>query len=178
MPSRPAAPVIRLLLLVVCVIFLVLVFALLIQSCAGESRHSVYSNYMDKVGAIAVQSSEDGKKTVTVLTTQGLTVPQIVTKLRGIAAQEQQNVDAAKGLSPPGRLRTENANLIEALQLRVSGVNGLAKAFAAMVGSKAKQTDQAARSRAAGLPAARERHRLGRSLPAADHGSDDEGRRP
>jgi hypothetical protein len=144
MPSRPGAPVVRLLLLVVCVVFLVLVFALLIQSCAGQSRHSVYSNYMDKVTAIAKQSTGDGKRAVTVLTTQGLSVPQIVAKLHGIASQEQQNVGAATGVYPPGQLRTEHANLIEALQLRVSGVNGLAKAFDKMVGSKAKQSDQAA----------------------------------
>jgi hypothetical protein len=142
-PPHAAAPVVRLLLLVFFVVFLVLVFALLIQSCAGQSRHSAYAAYIDKVSTIAQQSTTDGRHTVTALTTQGLTVPQIVAKLKGIASQEQQNVEASQGLSPPGRLRSEHANLIEALQLRVSGVNGLAKAFQGMIGSKAKPADEA-----------------------------------
>jgi hypothetical protein len=49
--------------------------------------------------------------------------------LRGIANQEQQNVIAAQNLNPPGRLRDENQHLVEALELRVSGVQGLATTF-------------------------------------------------
>ncbi len=142
-PAHAGAPLVRLILLVFFVVFLVLVFGLLIQSCAGKSRHSVYAGYIDKVSTIAQQSTLDGKHTVTALTTQGLSVPQIVAKLRGIASQEQQNVDAAQSLASPGRLRSEDANLIEALQLRVSGVSGLAAAFQSMIGSKAKASDQA-----------------------------------
>ena len=47
-------------------------FSLLIASCAGESKHDVYANYMDKVDTIATQSSTDGRQTVTVLTSPGL----------------------------------------------------------------------------------------------------------
>jgi len=143
-PSRPAAPLVRLLALVFFVVFLVLVFALLIQSCAGESRHSRYSKYMNKVITIAGQSTNDGKQTVSALTTPGLSVPAMVQKLHSIAAQEQQNVQSAESLSPPGRLRTEHANLIEALELRVSGVNGLAAAFQKTIGQKTKTDDEAA----------------------------------
>ena len=38
---------------------------------------------------------------------------------------------AAQDLDPPGPLRDENQHMIEALQLRVSGVQGLADTFAA-----------------------------------------------
>jgi hypothetical protein len=142
-PPPAARPLVRLLALVFLVTFLVLVFALLIQSCAAQSRHSVYANYIDKVDTIAQQSTLDGKNTVTALTSSGLTVAQIVAKLRTIATDEQQNVASAEGLVPPGRLRTENADLVEALQLRVSGVNGLAAAFQSTIGSKASPSVQA-----------------------------------
>jgi len=135
-PARPFAPLVRLLLLVFFVIFLVLVFALLIQSCAGQSRHSAYASYMDKVTAIAHQSTENGKATENALTSSTLSIAGIVKQLQGVAAQEQQNVDAAQKLVAPGRLRTEQANLIEALQLRVSGVSGLAAAFLQLEGAK------------------------------------------
>lgn len=142
-PPHAAAPLLRLVLLVFFVIFLVLVFGLLIQSCASQSRHSAYADYLGKVGTIAQQSTQDGKDTVTALTTQGLTVAQIVKKLQGIAAVEQQNVVAAQSLDPPGRLRMENADLVEALQLRVSGVDGLATAFQQTLGAKVKTSEEA-----------------------------------
>ncbi|HUK45588.1 MAG TPA: CARDB domain-containing protein [Gaiellaceae bacterium] len=136
--GRPVKPLVRLLLLVGSVIFLVLVFSLLIASCAGESKHDLYGNYMDKVTTVANQSTTDGENTVKALTTPGLGAAAIVKKLQQIAAQEQQNISSAQGLNPPGKLRGEHLDLIEALQLRVSGVDGLAKALQKTVGSKVK----------------------------------------
>jgi hypothetical protein len=128
-PPRGAAPLVRLLLLVGFVVFLVLVFALMIHSCVVASKHDSYARYMDNVGKIATQSSANGKSLMTVLTTPGLSVAQIDLRLKGIAGQEQQNVAAAENLNPPGRLRDENQHLVEALQLRVSGVQSLATSF-------------------------------------------------
>jgi hypothetical protein len=128
-PPRGAAPLVRLLLLVGLVVFLVLFFGLLIQSCASASKHDAYAHYMDNVAKIAAQSTSNGKSLIDALTTSGLSVADIRTKLRGIANQEQQNVAAAENLNPPGRLRDENLHLVEALELRVSGVQGLATTF-------------------------------------------------
>ena len=136
------APLLRLLGLVVIVIAIVLVFALVIQSC-GTSKHSSYASYMTKVSKIASQSTANGKAVATVLTTPGLKLTDIETKLRGIADQESQNVQAAQALNAPGRLRDENSHLIEALQFRVSGVAGLAKTFADTATSKNNSTDAA-----------------------------------
>jgi hypothetical protein len=145
-PSQPPhqlKPIGRLLALVLCFIFLLLVFALLISSCAGESKKSTYGNYMDKVATIASQSSTDGANTVKALTTPGLGAAAIVKKLNAIAAQEAQNVAAAQGISPPGKLRGEHSNLIESLALRESGVKGLASGFQKTIGSKAKPSVEA-----------------------------------
>ncbi len=135
-PPRQLAPLLRLLALVFVLILVVLVFALLVNSCAGESRHDAYAGYMEQVNSIALASSADGVHAVSALTTQGLTVPQMVSKLRSLAAAEQQNVQAARSLAAPGRLRGENADLIEALQLRVLGLDGLAGAFQQTIGAK------------------------------------------
>jgi hypothetical protein len=136
-------PLLRLALLVGCFVFLLLVFALLISSCAGESKKSTYGNYMDKVATIASQSSTDGANTVKALTTPGLGAAAIVTKLNAIAAQEAQNVAAAQGINPPGKLRGEHMNLIESLALRESGVKGLATGFQKTIGSKTKPAIEA-----------------------------------
>jgi CARDB len=138
---RGAGPLLRLLLLVAFVVFLVLVFGLLIESCASASKHDAYAHYMDDVGKLGTQSSANGKSLLTVLTTPGLSVAQIETRLSGIADQEQQNVAAAENLNPPGRLRDENLHLVEALELRVSGVQGLASTFQKTASSKSTTAD-------------------------------------
>jgi CARDB len=117
------------------------VFGLLIESCASASKHDAYARYMDDVDKIAAQSSANGKALSGVLTTQGVSVAQIETRLRGLAEQEQQNVNAAENLNPPGRLRDENLHLVEALELRVSGVQGLASTFQKTASSKATTAD-------------------------------------
>jgi len=140
---RGVGPLVRLLLLVAFVVFLVVVFGLLIQSCSSASKHDAYASYMDDVGKLATQSTANGKSLSTVLTTPGLSVAQIETRLRGLSDQEQQNVTAAENLNPPGRLRDENQHLVEALQLRVSGIDGLASTFQKTVGSKSTTADSA-----------------------------------
>jgi len=142
-PPRQMAPLLRLLALVFFVIFLLLVFALLVNSCAGESRGSAYKNYMEQVNTIAQQSSADGLHAVSALTTPGLTVKRMVSTLGGIAATEQQNLQAAESLSPPGRLRAENADLVESLKLRVLGLQGLASVFEQDAAAKASAAQEA-----------------------------------
>jgi hypothetical protein len=138
-PSRGFVPVLRLTAFVFFVIVLVLVFGLLIQSCASSSRHSAYASYMSKVDKIAAQSNANGKAVANALT--ALKVSDIVSKLRGIADQERQNVQAAQKLDPPGRLRDENRYLIEALQLRANGIDSLAQAFETTANSKKTSQD-------------------------------------
>ena len=142
-PTPPLKPVVTLGAGVFLLIFILLFFAAVISSCAGASRGSTYASYIDKVTTIASQSTTDGKRTVQALTTPGLTVAKIVNTLNNIAAAEQQNVQAAEGINAPGRLRDAHLHLIEALQLRVSGVGGLVKAFQSATGSKAKPSAEA-----------------------------------
>ncbi len=141
--QAPLKPLSRLLVLVVSVTVILFGFTFVISSCAGESTHSRYAKYVDKVNTIASQSTTDGQDTVAALTTQGLSTTAIVSKLDTIAADEQQNVNAAATLSPPGKLRAEHEHLLEALELRVSGVSGLARAFQKTVGSKSKESAEA-----------------------------------
>ena len=102
-----------------------------------------YASYVGRVTRIASGSQSDGRALATALTTPGVKVSDLVGKLRGIADQERQNVQAARGLDPPGPLRDENQHLVEALQLRVSGVDGLAATFQATAG--VKRSDDATR---------------------------------
>jgi hypothetical protein len=138
-PPRGGGSLWRLAAAVVLVVALVTIFALAIDSCATQSKHDSYASYMDKVNGIAAASAANGKKVATALT--GLKLTNIETDLRGIADRERQNVAAAEKLDPPGRLRPEHLHLIEALQLRVSGVEGLADTFQSTTNSKDTSAD-------------------------------------
>ena len=135
-PPRGLTPLLRLLALIAILIAILVFFGLVIQSCASTSKHDEYSHYMDKVATVAHSSTADGAAVAGALTTPGAKVSDLVTKLDGIAEQERQNVSAAQHLNPPGRLREENQQLVEALQLRVSGTQGLAQSFRATTASK------------------------------------------
>ena len=114
-PPHGAAPLLRLLGLVVFLIALVLILVLVVQSCAANSRHDAYSDYMDDVGVVGSQSQANGRKLVDALTTPGTKVADLEATLRGIAEREGQNVRAAEDIRPPGRLRDQNRHVVEAL---------------------------------------------------------------
>ena len=129
-------PVARLLALLVIVVALLVFFGLLLQSCASTSKHTKAKHYTDSVATIARSSQDDGTAVANALITPGVKADALAAKLRNVAEQERQNVTAAERLNAPGQLREENQQLVEALQLRVSGVQGLADTFAANPSSK------------------------------------------
>ena len=124
-------PMLRLLALLAIVVALLVFFGLLLQSCASTSKHDKAKHYMDSVGTIARSSQDDGTAVANALITPGVKADALAAKLRNVAEQERQNVTAAQHLNAPGPLRDQNQQLVEALQLRVSGVQGLADTFAA-----------------------------------------------
>ncbi len=125
-PSRNLTPILRLAVVIVVLLVLFVIFGLLIQSC-GTSKHDSYASYVNDVAKIAHSSQEDGAAVANALTTPGAKASSLAGTLRGIADQERQNVAQAKRLDPPGPLRPENQQLVEALQLRISGVSGIAR---------------------------------------------------
>ena len=66
---------------------------------------------------------------MTALTTRGIKPPALRSEINGLVQQQQQGVDEARGLDPPGPLQDVHANAIEALEFRVSGLRGLRDAF-------------------------------------------------
>jgi hypothetical protein len=134
-PPRGLTPILRLLVAIAALVALFVFFGLLIQSCASTSKHDSYAGYMNDVGKIARGSQEDGAAVANALTS-GSKAASMAATLRGIADQERQNVQQAGSLDPPGPLRPENEQLIEALQLRISGVDGLARTLEQLAPTK------------------------------------------
>jgi hypothetical protein len=96
---------------------------------------------MSKVSEVAASSQQIGKQLSQALTGQGVKEAQLEQRIASLGRQEQLDVERAREITPPGTLRDEQAALIQALQFRVSGLNGLASALAAT--AKTKDTTRA-----------------------------------
>jgi len=143
-PAGPPAgltPILRLVGLIAAAIVVVVLVVFWVQGCQNDAKTKAYKDYMVEVSAIAKASQQTGSTLNTALVTPGIKEKELETKLDGLAQQEQQNVARAESLDPPGRLREANKHLIEALQLRVSGLRGLADAFKST--AKSKDSDKA-----------------------------------
>ena len=131
-PVRPPAGLIPMLRLAGLIAFLILAVVLLVvlaRGCASSSKHDKYDSYMTSVRGIASRSAEIGKQLNTTLAATGIKESELEAKIKGYAAQEQQEVAQARDLDPPGPLRVEHDHLIEVLQLRASALSRLADAF-------------------------------------------------
>jgi hypothetical protein len=131
-PVRPPAGLIPMLRLAGLIAFLILAVVLLVvlaRGCASSSKHDRYDSYMTSVRGIASRSAEIGKQLNATLAETGIKESELEAKIKGYAAQEQQEVAQARDLHPPGPLRIEHDHLIEVLQLRASALSRLADAF-------------------------------------------------
>jgi outer membrane murein-binding lipoprotein Lpp len=131
-PVRPPAGLIPMLRLAGFIAFLILAVVLLVvllRGCASDNKHDRYANYLGDVRGIAARSAQTGRDLNETLAATGIKEAELESKLRGYAAREQQSVAQGREINPPGPLRIEHDHLIEALQLRASGLSRLADAF-------------------------------------------------
>jgi hypothetical protein len=139
-PVRPPAGLIPMLRLAGLIAFLILAAVLLVvlaRGCASSGKHARYENYIQAVRGIAGRSEQDGKDLNRTLAATGIKESELETKIKGLAAREQQEVAQARELNPPGPLRREHDHLIEVLQLRASALSRLADAFRQTATAKA-----------------------------------------
>jgi hypothetical protein len=138
-PTRPPAgltPILRLVGLIALAILVVVLLVFWIQGCQNNAKANAYHDYLNAAARVAKSSSEIGVSLKNLVVTPGIKETELQTRLNGLAGQERQNVVTAQGFNPPGHLRDANQHLIDALQLRVSGLTGLADAFKSTSGSK------------------------------------------
>lgn len=131
-PIRPPAgltPLLRLVGLVAFAIVLVVVIVFWAQSCQSDRKRDSYQDYMQQMAAVGQSSAAVGRELSDLLTTPGLNQQELQTQLAGLVQQQQLVVSRAEQLEPPGPLRPPHQNAVEALQFRVSGLQGLGEAF-------------------------------------------------
>ncbi len=132
LPARPPTGgprLLRLAGLIAGLILLSAVVVLWVSSCREDQRLAAYRDYMEAVGQVGGESATIGRELNQVVFTSGIAVEDLQSQLDGLRGRQSQNVRQAEELDPPGALREQHESLVEALQLRVSGLNGLARAF-------------------------------------------------
>ena len=122
-------PLLRLVGLVAFAIAIVVLLVYAIQGCQSSGKHAEYSNYMSRVAQIASHSQSVGSQLATLLLTPGTKTADLERRLGALARDAGQDVDAARAISPPGRLRDEHTHLIDALTYRSSGIAGIASSL-------------------------------------------------
>jgi hypothetical protein len=132
-PPRPPegmTPLLRLVGVIVLGVAVVVGLVLLIDNLRGDSKQSRYEDYMDDVQAVATQSQQIGRDLDDLLNAAGLEQQDLQAELTGLADRQEQVVARAEDLDPPGPLRSHHERMVDSLLLRVSGLRGLADAFA------------------------------------------------
>ena len=124
-------PLLRLAGLVALAILVVVLLAVWVQGCAAEDDQTAYGNYLADIGEVGNDSAKIGADLATLLTTPGLTQTELETKLGGFVQRQQLDVERARDLDPPGPMTPANANAVQALALRVNGLQGLLDTFRA-----------------------------------------------
>ena len=145
-PRRPAfraphglTPLLRLGALVAFAILVVVLLAVWVQGCAAEDDQTTYGAYLTDVGGVGQDSAKIGAELATLLTTPGLAQAELESKLGGLVQRQQLDVERARDLDPPGPLTPAHESAVEALELRVSGLQGTLDVFKAT-----KDTEDAA----------------------------------
>jgi hypothetical protein len=129
-------PLLRLIGLIAFAIVIVVLLVYAVQGCQSSSKHAKYDNYMKKVSQVAANSHSIGVRLTNLLSQPGLKSTDVQRQLAGLARDEQQDVDAARAIDPPGRLREQQSRLIDALQYRYSGIVGIADSLRQVLSRK------------------------------------------
>ena len=110
---------------------MVVLLAVWVQGCAAEDDQTTYGNYLADIGEVGNDSAKIGADLATLLTTPGLAQAELETKLGGFVQRQQLDVERARDLDAPGPLTPANGHAVEALELRVAGLQGLLDTFRA-----------------------------------------------
>jgi hypothetical protein len=142
-PRRPQiraphgwTPLLRLVGLISFAILIAVLLVVWAQGCADDRKQDSYAEYTTDIGAIGSNSVKIGRDLATLITEPGLRQAELETKLGGLVQLQQQGIARAEDLDVPGPLRPAHEKAIEALQLRVSGLQGLLETFRATATSE------------------------------------------
>jgi hypothetical protein len=138
-PVRPPTgltPLLRLIGLICFAILIVLLLVLWVNGCREDKRKDAYRDYVKQVSNYAGASQRLGRQFNTLLTSRGTKESDVESELAGLAGQQDQITNNARNLDPPGHLRDQDSEMLNAFELRSNGLRGMSEAFRSTASSK------------------------------------------
>jgi hypothetical protein len=132
-PSMPSAPKgkgpQRLLVLVIGILILLVAGYFLVQRCQRDREVSSYQNYVSQSNEVAKASGTVGSEFSAAILTAGQTPDGLDKSLTREIQSQQQIAKNAADLSAPDGVSSYKPFLVQSMQYRVSGLQGLQKAL-------------------------------------------------
>ena len=119
----------RLILVGVAIVLLLIGGYWYVQRCQRNEEVDAYKSYVESANAVTAQANRVGAKLEESFLKQGQTAAQFQTDMTEIAKNQQAVVTSAGGLDSPGSMDELQARFLEAQQLRLNGLQGMAKAL-------------------------------------------------
>ncbi len=142
LPTRPptgGTRLVRLAALIAGLILLSVVAVLWVSSCREDQKVDVYRAYMADVGRVGGDSANIGRELNQVIFAGGIQIEEIQGQLDGLRSRQSQTIRRAEDLDAPAPLREQHEDFVKTLQLRVSGLNGLARAFSQITDTEGEE---------------------------------------
>jgi hypothetical protein len=117
--------------------FIVIVVAIA-TAVGGDDAAGADRAYLSRMNGLAQDSQTVGAELATLLSRPALTPTSLTSTLRQLLQRQTHDTTQASAISPAPRLRSEHAQALDALQLRVSGLSGLLAAFLRAESSSAR----------------------------------------
>jgi hypothetical protein len=134
--AGPPASLWRLGILIAGAILLAVILVLWVNSCREGQKKAEYRDYMESVSGPASESEQVGKRLNQLLTTPGIRLADLRQELSGLREQQAQILATSQKLDPPGPLRDQQDSLVETMEFRLNGLDGLAQAFSQVQSTK------------------------------------------
>jgi hypothetical protein len=121
----------RLILVGVAIVILLIGGYWYIQRCQRNEEVDAYKSYVQSANAVTAQANRVAAKLEDSFLKQGQTAAQFQTDMTEISKNQQAVVTSAGDLDPPSSMDELQARFLEAQQLRLNGLQGMAKALPA-----------------------------------------------
>ncbi len=133
--QQNVTPLLRLVALIAFAILVVVLLVVYVDGCQSNQQRDEYNAFYEEIAVVGSDSAKIGKDLATLLTTPGLKQAELEQKLGGFIQQQQLGVKQAQEIDPPGPLTPAHEHAVEALGLRVGGMQGLLDTFTATAAS-------------------------------------------
>lgn len=107
-----------------------------IRGCQASQKEQGFKDYVRDAGELVSESKQQSTGLFDLLNDPGNSQVDFTSNVNGAKVAADQLVDRAKKIDVPGQLKSAHANLVETLELRRDGLDGIARELTAASGNQ------------------------------------------